>query len=117
MRSEALYLADIIEAADAIEQFIAGRTRDEFVNDDLLHSAVLQKFSVIGEAARRLSDDLKQRYPDVPWPKMIGMRNVGVHAYFALDWDIIWDTATADIPSLRPQIAEILATEYPGQCP
>lgn len=113
MRSEKLYLADIIEAADAIGLFIAGRTQGEFADDDLLRSGVLQKFSIIGEAARRLSDDLKQRYPEVPWAKMIGMRNVGVHAYFALDWDIVWDTATEDIPSLRPQITEILVAEYP----
>lgn len=113
MRSEELYLVDIIEAIDAIGAFIAGRSQEEFTNDDLLRSGVLQKFSVIGEASRRLSDDLKQRYPNVPWDKMIGMRNVGVHAYFELDWNIIWDTATEDIPSLRPLIVEILATEYP----
>lgn len=74
---------------------------------------------VIGEAAGRVSDDLQNRYPHVPWPQIIAFRNILVHAYFGIDWNIVWEAAKERCPVLRQQIAEILAVESkpeePGQ--
>jgi uncharacterized protein with HEPN domain len=114
MRREELYLADIVEAADAIAGFLRGRARDEFLADDLLRSAVVQKLTIIGEAASRLSDDLRQRHPEIPWRRIVDFRNVLVHAYFRFDWPTIWTTATTDVPQLREQVAAILDTEFPA---
>jgi uncharacterized protein with HEPN domain len=113
MRSERLYLIDILEASDAIARFIHGRTLKEFMTDDYFQSAVITKFSIIGESSGRLSDELRQRYPDVPWQKARRLRNVAVHAYFAIDWNVVWNAAVEDVPALRAQIAAILETEYP----
>ena len=109
MRTEKLYLADIVEAADAIARFLSDSTRADFLKDELRQSAVLQKFVIIGEAASRVSESLRAQYPDVPWKRAIGLRNISAHVYFSVKWDIIWTTATRDIPSLRVQVATILA--------
>jgi len=112
MRREALYLRDIVEAADAIARFLQGVDRDSFFGDELRQSAVLQKLTIIGEAAARLPTTFRQAHPVVEWRDVIGFRNIAVHAYFAVDWEIVWVTATEDVPMLRDAVARILAKEY-----
>jgi uncharacterized protein with HEPN domain len=115
MRRDELYLSDIVEAADSIASFLSGRGRDSFLQDDLLRSAVLHKLTVIGEAAARVSADLRERHPEIQWPDIVGFRNIAVHAYFVVDWSIVWVTATQDAPELRRQVLEILADEFGRQ--
>jgi uncharacterized protein with HEPN domain len=112
MRREALYLTDIVEAAEAILQFLAGVERDTFLQDDLLRSAVLHKLTVIGEAAARLPAEFRQRHPEIEWADIVGFRNIAIHAYFAVEWSIVWVAATQDAPLLRDKVAQILAQEY-----
>ena len=83
MRSDRLYLVEIVEAAEAIETFIRGVDAERFVRDDLVRSAVLHKLTVIGEAAARVSMPLRARFAEVPWSGIVGFRNIAVHAYFA----------------------------------
>jgi len=109
MRPEILYLTDIVEAADAIGRFLNDVEKEDFLRDELRQSAVLQKLTVIGEAAARLSEEFRKRYPTVPWPRVIGLRNVAVHEYFSVNWEIIWVTATSNVPLLREQVAAMLA--------
>ena len=109
MRREELYLADILEATGAIGDFLEGVEPEDFAGDDLRRSAVLQKLVVIGEAAARLPTEFKQAHPTVEWADIIGFRNIAVHEYFAVDWSIVWVTATSDVPSLRLEISRILA--------
>ena len=114
MRHEKLYLTDILEAADAIERFIAGLSKAEFINDELYQSAVLQKLIVIGEAAAKLPKKFQVEHDEINWPDIIGFRNIAVHEYFAVSWSIVWITATQDVPGLRVKIAQILAEEFPS---
>jgi len=111
MRHENLYLNDIVEAADDIAQFLVGVETQSFRESDLLRSAVVHKLSVIGEAAVRLSDALKERNPEVPWAQIVGFRNILIHAYFGIDWEVVWEAAREGCPILREQIARILVTE------
>lgn len=112
MRTEHLYLHDIIEACDAISTFIEGRTREEFLHDDFFQSAVMAKFGIIGVSISNLSAELRDRYPDVAWHEARGLRNIVVHTYFSIDWDVLWVTARDDIPTLRVAIAEIVNREF-----
>ena len=112
MRREELYLADIVEAADAIDRFLHGVDRDTFLHDDLLQSAVLQKLTIVGEAAARLPNDFREAHPDIEWPDIVSFRNIAVHAYFAVEWIIVWVAATVDAPELRRTIKDILEREY-----
>ena len=108
MQRDELYLADIVEAAQAIATFLAEAQEQEFAGNDLLRSAVLQKLIVIGEAAGRVSESLRQRYASVPWIDIIAFRNIAVRAYFSVNWQIVWLTATEEVPALRAQVAHIL---------
>jgi uncharacterized protein with HEPN domain len=112
MRPEKLYLVDILEAADAIQRFIAHLSEDDFLQDELRQSGVLQKLIVIGEAAARLPKAFQSKHAEIEWPDIVGFRNIAVHEYFAVMWEIVWETAIADVPKLRDQIAEILAAEF-----
>jgi uncharacterized protein with HEPN domain len=111
MRREILYLTDIIEASDHIADFISGIESEQFLRSELVRSAVVQKLAVIGEAAARMSPELKNREPQVPWAQIVAFRNILVHAYFGVDWDEVWQVARNRCPSLREQIALILAEE------
>ncbi|MFO0838146.1 MAG: HepT-like ribonuclease domain-containing protein [Phycisphaerae bacterium] len=109
MRRDDLFLADIVAAADAIAGFIAGRNEAEFVSNDLLRSAVLQKLTVIGEAAARVSQRLRDRHTEIPWRDIVAFRNIAVHRYFGIDWQVVWNAATHDVPGLREDTLRIIA--------
>lgn len=108
MRSDRLYLNDIVESSAEVAEFVAGVSEDEFLSSSLIRSAVLQKLIVMGEAAARLSTELRSRYADVPWADVRAFRNFAVHAYFSVDWRMVWTTATVDVPQLRSRIEEII---------
>ena len=93
MRPEKLYLVDILDAADAIQRFIESTNEGEFLRDELRQSGVLQKLIVIGEAAARLPRDFQEKHPEIEWQDIIGFRNIAVHEYFAVMWEIVWETA------------------------
>jgi uncharacterized protein with HEPN domain len=114
MRPERLYLQDMVEAADNIAYHIADHTRERFLGDRTVGAAVLHELTVIGEAAARLPETIRDRHPEVPWAKIVAFRNLVVHEYFGLDWPIVWDTATTLVPELRDQVAHVLTAEFPG---
>ncbi|MCM2359491.1 MAG: DUF86 domain-containing protein [Geobacteraceae bacterium] len=113
MRREELYLSDIVEAADAIREFLAGIDRAAFFGSNLIQSAVLQKLIVIGEAAAKLPKEFRERHMEVEWSDIVAFRNIAVHSYFSVDWSIVFFTAMKDVPELRRLIANLLAREYP----
>ncbi len=108
MRREDLYLSDILEAGDAIEKFLSGIDKNTFTNNDLTRSAVLQKLTIIGEAAARLPRLFKEKHKDIEWADIIAFRNLAVHAYFSIDWSIVWTAATKDVPELKQKIKTIV---------
>ncbi len=113
MRDEALYLDDILEAGQQLQRFLNGVREEKFLEDDLLQSAVLQKLTVIGEAAARVSEATKIRYPQINWKSIVGFRNIAVHVYYELDWKIVWKTATSQIETLSTRVAEIIENDFP----
>ena len=111
MRREELYLRDIVEAADAVRSFLEGVEQGRFEKDDLTRSAVLQKLMIIGEAAARLPQEFKEKHPEVEWADIVAFRNIVVHTYFSVEWNIVWVTAQSDVPDLRKKIARVLETD------
>jgi len=111
MRREHLYVQDIIEACDMIQAFLDSMDASAFLASELHKAATLQKLTVIGEAAARLSPAFREAHPQVEWRDIVAFRNIAVHAYFAVQWDIVWATATDDVPVLRRQVLEILQAE------
>ena len=113
MRREILYLQDIIEACDLLQIFIQGLDASAFLASELHKAAVLQKLAVIGEAAARLPLEFRETHSEVEWRDIVAFRNIAVHAYFAVQWDIVWATAHDDVPVLRRQVLKILQSEVP----
>ena len=117
MRHEPSFLNDIISGCRKIQTIIAATSEDTFLRDEVLPAAVLHHLTVIGEAVSRLSVELKERHPEVPWRQIIAVRHRIVHAYFDLDRQILWDAAISDIPELPRQVLEIVAIEFPESNP
>lgn len=113
MRREALYLRDIILAADAIRLFLNDVGRDEFLNHAEKRSAVAHQLAIIGEAVANLGPDIRQEDPDVAWRDIAAFRNVLVHRYFGIDWAVVWDAANQDVPDLRRRVADVLTRRFP----
>jgi len=111
-RRELLYLADIVESARTVERWLAERD-GQWNDDEILRNAVLRQLSVVGEAATCLSDDMRGRLADIPWRGIRGFRNIAVHAYFSLDWDVIHEVATVNLPDMAPRVLALLRMEAP----
>ena len=113
MRHEASFLRDILTASGKIAAIAAATSEESFLRDEILPAAVLHHLTVIGEAINRLSPELRERHPEVPWQQIVSVRHRIVHAYFDLDWQILWTAAMDDIPQLRRQVSGILESEFP----
>ena len=108
MRDYSLYLKDIIDAMEAVEKFIEGMDFPAFQSDDLISSAVIRKFEIIGEAAKHIPDDMRIKYPRIPWREMAGMRDRLIHFYFGIKYDLVWHTIKDIIPNVKPLLKEII---------
>jgi uncharacterized protein with HEPN domain len=105
MRRDSKRLQDILDAIDRIESRF---DLDRIEYDEMLQVWVLYHLQIIGEATRALSSEIIQNYSQVPWSKIVGLRNRVVHEYFDIDLDIVIDIVTYDLPELKEQIKGIL---------
>lgn len=111
MRSDDALLLDMLIAARKVVRFMAGMSRDAFEADDMAQSAVIRELQVIGEAARLVSDETKAAQSTIDWRTITGMRNRLVHEYFAIRLDVVWQTASDDIPPLIDQLDSLIPHE------
>jgi uncharacterized protein with HEPN domain len=114
-RDPLLFLEDIATACRKVLRYTEGRARDEVFRDEMRFEAILFNLHVIGEAVKRLPDDLRERHPEIAWREIAGMRDFVAHAYFALDLDILWNALQIEIPSLLPRVRALIATRRPGE--
>ncbi|PPQ32058.1 HepT-like ribonuclease domain-containing protein [Rhodopila globiformis] len=108
---EAIRIRHMIEAAQAAQQFVAGRQQADLDTDLMLLFALVQALQIVGEAAAHISAATRAATPSVPWPRIIGMRHRLVHAYADIDHEIVWKTATVEIPALLPLLMSLLPTD------
>ncbi len=106
------YLTDIVAAIDAAQAFVAGMNDAQFRADQRTVYAVTHALEIVGEAAKRIPDTVRGRYPTVPWRLMAGMRDRLIHGYNTVDLDVLWKTVTEDLPTTRPLVAEALRQEH-----
>jgi uncharacterized protein with HEPN domain len=107
-REPALLLTDICESIEKIKSYISGLTYQEFIDDNKTVDAVVRNFEIIGEAANRLPEDIKERFPRINWYRIRGFRNRIVHDYMGIDYEIVWTVIENDLDKLDSDIKEIL---------
>lgn len=107
-RDETVYLQHILDAIAKVEEYLEGVDEPAFSQNTLIQDGVIRQLQIVGEAVKQLSDDLRDKYPAIPWQDIAGMRDKLVHDYFGVDVDEVWLTAKNDIPSLKVEIQAIL---------
>jgi uncharacterized protein with HEPN domain len=112
MRDDRLRFMDMAEAIRKIEKYVSGG-KQVFERDELVQVWVVHHLQILGEAARGVSEESQQRYPQIPWGKIIGFRNILVHHYFAVHPEEIWAVVEVNIPSLKQDLERILV-QYPA---
>jgi len=108
-RDYKVYLDDILEASSRIRDYTSGLTLDEFKDDTKTLDAVVRNLEVIGEAVKKVPDEIRSRYPDVEWKKIAGLRDILIHEYFGIDVNIIWDILKNKLPRLEEKVKKILS--------
>lgn len=101
-------LLDVLDSARLAIQYLEGKTLEAFVRDVQLQDSVIRRLAVIGEAARRVSDEARTRHDQIPWRMMIAMRNVMVHEYDDIDPQVVWETVRDKLPGLVAILGSIV---------
>ena len=109
-----LLLNDVRQSIDRIEQYIKNLSFDTFSDDYKSVDAVVRNLEIIGEVAKRLPDEFKEKYSEIEWYKVVGLRHRIVHEYFGIDLEIIWQILHKDLPELKQRIMSIVKNEQTG---
>lgn len=110
IKDDSIFLNHISNSIEEIEKNISNISFIEFNGNVSTQDAVIRRLEIIGEAIRNLSDETKQKYPQIPWRDIMDTRNKLIHDYFGVDINLVWEMANKDIPSLKIEIEKILKT-------
>ncbi len=108
MRDCKLYLEDILEAVEKIEEYTKSLTRIKFYQNSLVIDGVVRNLEIIGEAAKHIPAPVKRKISGIEWKKIVGLRNILIHEYYGVDTEIIWDIMKEKLPDLKYQIKQYL---------
>ena len=107
-RDYKLFIKDILESIERMDEFVEDIDFDKFVQDDKTSSAVVRKIEIIGEATKNIPKHIRQRYKGVPWSDMAKMRDKIIHFYFGIDYEVVWKVIKERLPEIKPIIHKIL---------
>jgi uncharacterized protein with HEPN domain len=105
------FLRHILDEVNFILVQAKGKNQQELLNDQVLQRAVIRSLEIIGEASKKIAPDFRVKYPQVDWKKMAGTRDKLIHHYFGVDYDIVWDIISNELPNLQTEIGRIIKSE------
>lgn len=103
-----LFIEDILESITKIEHYTEGISQSEFVGNTLIQDAVLRRLEIMGEATKNLPNELREKYPEIPWREIAGLRDVLIHGYFGVNLARVWLVIERDLPDLKKRISDVL---------
>lgn len=104
-------MSDILEAIQNIQQYTENLSFEDIRKSKMVRDAVIRNLEIIGEAVKNIPDEIKSKYPEIAWRKVAGLRDRLIHRYFEVDFEILWDVITAELPDLKNKISAILEME------
>lgn len=110
-REYILYLEDMLQSMKRIEEYLDELDFKEFKRNYMVVDATIRNFEVIGEASKNIPSEIQARYPEIPWKKMYGLRNLITHEYFGIDYEMIWEIAKRNLPQNQIDLEKIIETE------
>ena len=114
-RDPYLFLIEMLESIEKVERYTAGLTFDEFEANDMVLDAVVRNLEIIDEAAGRIPATMREQYTQIEWSRVVGFRNIVIHAYFAVDVEIVWTIATQRLAELKAVLGEMLQDHGPQE--
>lgn len=107
-RDPRLYLEDILEACERIDEYVSGLNQERFTGNRMAYDAVVRNLEIVGEAAKHLPDEIRAVMPEIEWRKAAGLRDMLAHAYFGIDDDILWSVVRDKLPGVRTAVKSYL---------
>jgi len=111
LRSYILYLEDILESTNNIQDYVGNLSYEELIGDRMRLDAIVRNFEIIGEASGKIPQDIRNKYPFIDWRKIADFRNILAHEYFGIDSEIMWEIIKDKLPELKRGIQAILEKE------
>ena len=106
-RDMRVYVLDILESIEAIEEYMRTLTEEEFYKNRQVQDTVVRRFEIVGEAAKKVDEDFRSKYSDIPGEKIAGMRDVLIHEYFGVNLKRVWLIIKEDLPELKLKISRV----------